>query len=561
MRNKYFSLVLHTHIPYVISHGTWPHGTDWLCEACAETYIPLLNVLNRLVGEGISPRITINLSPVLCEQLASEKFSDEFISYLENKIKLANNDIVYFSNTKEKEFLTLANYWRNFYENIKSDFNEKYNKNIIKAFKKLQDDNHIEIITCAATHGYLPLLSEDESIEYQIRIAKTNYKKYFGRSPIGIWLPECAYRPSYDWNYPILNFSNPKKRAGIEEILSKNFLKYFIIDSHLLKGGEPIGIYLDRFKALKELWKVSSSNYKKEFNSKDITPYQPYIATKNPDQAPVYFFARDPKTSLVVWSGEWGYPGDGNYLEFHKKSFPSGLRYWKITGRKLDLAKKEIYNIEKIKARLEENSDHFIKLVEETLDDIKDVENPIITSPFDTELFGHWWMEGPEWIYLVIKKMSKSQVRLTTLGEYLDKHKPINVVSLPEGSWGEGGFHWIWLNDKTSWTWEHVYNVERYFKNILAKTDASDKNKRRIVIQMLREMLLLQSSDWQFLISTMSARDYAEGRVFEHYDTFMKLKTLITKLNQNEELTSADLFYLKNIEERDFLFPELYETI
>lgn len=164
----YFSFVLHSHIPYVLAHGRWPHGTDWLSEACAETYIPILNILNQLVREGIEPRITIGLTPVLCEQLASTDFKDEFNSYLKQKIEAAKEDIKEFTKYGEKQYLSMAQNWLTFYQTISHDFNHRYNQNLVSAFKQLQDSGYIEIITCAATHGYLPLLKEETSIQGQI---------------------------------------------------------------------------------------------------------------------------------------------------------------------------------------------------------------------------------------------------------------------------------------------------------------------------------------------------------------------------------------------------------
>ncbi|MBI5682675.1 MAG: hypothetical protein HZC45_05865 [Deltaproteobacteria bacterium] len=341
-----FTFVLHSHLPYVLSHGRWPHGTDWLNEAAAETYIPLLNVFNRLIIEGISPKVTIGLTPILTEMLASDSFKTEFKAYLGQKLEAAKNDIAEFERLGQPDYLAVARMWLDFYRNIYKDFVEKYNQNIVSTFAELQRANHIEIITCGATHGYFPLLSRDESIQAQVKQAVSSYIRHYGKNPRGIWLPECAYRPRYEWKPPVPTEKNtkPYMRKGVEEFLSENNIEYFFIDSHLLKGGKAIGVYLDRFDALKSLWTRFSEQYKPPPEDTEKTPYSIYwVGPAVEGKMPVAIFTRDPKTGVQVWSGEHGYPGDPNYLDFHKKRFPGGLRYWQVTDSKADLADKTEY--------------------------------------------------------------------------------------------------------------------------------------------------------------------------------------------------------------------------
>ena len=211
-----FTFVLHSHLPYVLSHGRWPHGADWLNEAAAETYMPLLNVFNRLVNEGISP--TIGLTPILTEMLAHDSFKTEFKSYLGQKLEAAGNDIAEFERLGQPHHAMLARMWKDFYRNICKDFLEKYNQNIVAQFAELQKNGHIEIITCGATHGYFPLLSQDISIQAQVKQAVSSYIRHYGKQPRGIWLPECAYRPSYEWVPPVQHTEkNPKPylRKGV----------------------------------------------------------------------------------------------------------------------------------------------------------------------------------------------------------------------------------------------------------------------------------------------------------------------------------------------------------
>ncbi|NMC65364.1 MAG: DUF1957 domain-containing protein, partial [Acidobacteria bacterium] len=197
--NKLLCFVLHSHIPYVIGHGTWPHGTDWLFEAAAETYLPLLEVLLRLEAEGLQAGLTISLTPVLVEQLSSQTFRQSFLDYLTMKLEASASDYLYFQRTGEKQLMNLALYWRKWYENIYHLFLDEFHSDLISAFGHFQETGSIEIITSAATHGYLPLLASDQSVRHQVQQGRFIYEKYFGRKPAGFWLPECAYRPAYGW--------------------------------------------------------------------------------------------------------------------------------------------------------------------------------------------------------------------------------------------------------------------------------------------------------------------------------------------------------------------------
>ncbi|MBI5287016.1 MAG: DUF1957 domain-containing protein, partial [Deltaproteobacteria bacterium] len=559
-----FTFVFHSHLPYVLSHGRWPHGTDWLNEATAETYIPLLNVFNRLVGEGMSPKVTIGLTPVLTEMLASPSFKEEFTAYLEQKIEAARKDELEFEELGQSHMFSLACMWEEFYRGIQKDFDEEYDQNLVKAFRRLQDAGHIEIVTCGATHGYLPLLSQDISVQVQIKQAVASYERHYGRRPRGIWLPECAYRPGYNWAPPVDTGKKvePYPRKGIEEFLSENHIEYFFIDSHLLKGGRAIGVYLDRFEALQNLWQRFQEQYKPLPEDTEKTPYQIYWVGAGEGRMPVAVFTRDSKTGLQVWSREWGYPGDGDYLDFHKKSFPGGLRYWKVTDHKADLADKREYHPEDARSRVPENAFHFKELIKATLKGYREStgEAGIIVSPYDAELFGHWWFEGPEWLYHVIKFLYQDgSVRVVTAGEYLDIKRPEEVITLPEGSWGEGGYHWIWFNPMNQWTWRHIYEAEEEMIRLVREyvDKKEDTTLQAILKQAAIELLILQASDWQFLISTFSAKDYAEMRVVRHYEDFKRLADMARKKGRGEALSEGDFHFLDFCQERDDIFPDM----
>jgi len=561
----YFVLVLHTHLPYVVGHGRWPHGMDWLNEAASECYIPLLNVFNELRNEGVNFKVTINISPILAEQLASREFAEEFLQYLDMRINLAEEDEVEFKRTGRKNLAKVAKFWKEFYSEIKRNFIDTYHTDLLSAFRSLQDSGHIEIITCAATHAYLPLLALDTSVQAQIKLAVKTHEKYFGKKPEGIWLPECAYRPAYRWKIPVELEQNltptEYERKGIEEFLSENGLKFFFVDTATLRGGKTIGIYIERFEGLRRLWEQFESQVKYR-PEEEKSPYEIYlVGSGKPEKKPVAVLTRDPKTGLQVWSGEWGYPGDAWYLDFHKKKFPSGLRYWRVTNPKADLADKLEYEIEKVEERLEENSSHFVDLITATLKEHFDKTGKpgILTAPYDTELFGHWWFEGPRFLKKVFQKLNNSKlVKPATASESIENLTPTTVVSLPEGSWGEGGYHYIWLNKDTEWTWRHIYPDEFKMRELAKKFhNLNDEKLIFMLKQLARELVLLQSSDWQFLISTISARDYAEMRVSLHHENFTRIAEIIERYASTGELKFEDWNFVVECAQRDKVFNEI----
>ncbi len=554
-RRGYFSFVLHGHLPYVLGHGGWPHGTDWLFEAACETYLPLLRTFRQLLDEGIKAKVTVGISPVLAEQLADPAFAVGLLDYVEIKIRAARDDGASFRAAGRDDLAALADGWRDFYGGVRTYFDERLGRDVIAAFRELQDEGALEIITCAATHAYLPLLGRDESIGLELRAAARAHRRHFGRPAAGVWLPECAYRPAYAWRYPLEPWAERpgRRRPGLEEPLSRAGLKYFVVDTHLLTGGKALGVYAGRFEALKRLYEQMLAGAEGPLPGGELTSHRPYyVGAADPGVA---CFVRDAETGLVVWSGEHGYPGDGWYLDFHKKHFPGGLRYWRVTSAKSDMGAKEPYRPAEVPARVAENADHFASLVRRLLAE-EAAPSPVLVAPYDAELFGHWWHEGPTWLGEVLRRLdAAADVELATCGEYLERFPPDVVVTLPEGSWGEGGFHSIWLNADTAWSWRLIYEAE----DELAEAAAAPRSPlgERLFRQVLREFMLLVASDWQFLISTGTAADYAEGRLRDHYESLHRLLELFRREREGAALTASEMEYVASVERRDPPFADL----
>jgi 1,4-alpha-glucan branching enzyme len=558
----FLSFTLHAHLPYVVNHGTWPHGMEWLHEAAAETYLPLLRVLARLEKDGIGLHCNLNLSPVLMEQLSHPVFVAEFPRYVTRKIVSAREDEAFFTQSGESHYAETARFWVRFFQQALEDF-EALGGSIIGGFKHFHQAGLIEIITCGATHGYMPLLGTDESVRAQVRMGVETHKKHIGEHPKGIWVPECGYRPAGMWSFPVPNADGTPTpaaydRIGVEQALSESALDYFFVDTHLVEESERIPSPYELLNGA-----VPSDPRVLEMTHHEYRSlYQPYYVDGPYDKRyATTIFPRDPRTGLQVWSGDTGYPGDGNYVDFHKKRWPGGHRYWRVTGPKVDMGDKEPYYPHEAAEKVKSHASHFVHLVYEALKNgLHDAIPPILCSPFDAELFGHWWFEGPLWLEAVARTLHDYPIgiELTSCSSYLEKYPRAGFLAMHEGSWGAEGTNQVWMNPETSWTYTHIYPAELHTREICtAGTWRETELGTRIVKQMCRELLLLESSDWQFLITTGAARDYAELRFLTHNDQFLEIKGMWQSYEKDGSLNEHQQARLAAIEQRDGIFAEI----
>ncbi len=573
----FLTFTLHAHLPYVVNHGTWPHGMEWLLEAAAETYLPLLRVLRRLEKDGIGLHCNLNLSPILMEQLVHPVFIAEFPNYLTRKIVASREDEAFFTQSGEAHYAETARFWHRFFSEALADF-QALNGNIIEGFKHFHQAGLIEIITCGATHGYLPLLGTDESVRAQVRMAVATHIRHIGEPPKGMWAPECGYRPAGFWTYPVTNPDGSPvapgfERIGVEQALAESSIGFFFVDTHLVEEAArtPSPYELrhsekrEREPSIKPC--IPSDGQTEAMTHRDYRRlYQPYfVAGSYGGPAgrahPTTVFPRDPRTGLQVWSGDTGYPGDGNYVDFHKKRWPGGHRYWRVTGPHVGMADKEPYFPHEAAAKVHGHAAHFVHLVQQALASaLNDPVPPILCAPFDAELFGHWWFEGPLWLEAVARLLHGSPigVELTSCSDYLAKYPRAGFIAMHEGSWGAEGNNQVWLNPETSWTYTHLYPAELYTRTVCTKGRWRETALgTEIVQQLCRELLLLESSDWQFLITTGAARDYAELRFLTHHDQFVELKQIWQAFEASGELNEHQSTRLAAIKFRDGVFPDL----
>lgn len=519
MSKGYLALVLHAHLPYV-RHPDNEHYLEerWLFEAITETYIPLIHVYENLIRDGIDFRVTMSVTPPLISMLTDPLLQERYTNHIEKLIELADHET--WRLREEPHVQRLAYMYLEDFKKIRDTFN-RYNRNLINAFRWIQDTGKLEIITCGATHGFFPLIGvQREAINAQIKVAVDLHTKHFGKPPKGIWLPECGYVP------------------GDDSILKEYGIKYFFTDTHGILHAIP-----------RPKYGVFAPVYTK---------------------SGVAAFGRDAESSKQVWSSNEGYPGDFYYREFYRDigydlgldyigpyihktgiRLHTGIKYHRITGPS---NYKEYYIPEIAMEKAAEHAGNFMFNREkqvEFLDGIID-RKPIIVAPYDAELFGHWWYEGPQFIDFLFRKMHYDQntVKLITPSEYLELY-PANQVATPSASsWGFKGYNHVWLEKSNDWIYRHLHKACARMIELTEMFPNAQGDLRRALNQAARELLLAQSSDWAFIMKTGTMVDYAIRRTKEHIYRF-------NKLYDDIKYCKIDVGWLSNIEFQDNIFPDI----
>ena len=551
-KKGYVSFVLHAHLPF-IHH---PESNDyleesWLYEAISETYITLLKNFKKLVDEGVNFRITMSMTPPLLSMLDNKLLQQKYINYLENLIELSEKEIK--RTTFNEKMNNLSKYYYERYSEDLRLFRDEFKCDLISQFKHFQDIGVLEIITCGATHGYFPILYVNEkTVRAQIAVGVQTYERYFGKKPRGIWLPECGYVPEAD------------------KYLREFGVDYAIVESHGVLYANPTPVY----------------------------------GTLAPIVSPQGFtvFGRDMESSRQVWSSINGYPGDYNYRDFYRDigyeadydyikpyiahngvRVHTGIKYHRITG---DTDNKDIYDIQWAKDSAERQAGHFLNSRTEQIENASHYMNkpPIVLCPYDAELYGHWWYEGPYWLYILFKKIyyDECNFELITPSEYMDKYPEIQQCQPCRSSWGANGYSEVWLNPSNDYAHKHLHtagdrmcelaykfresydvlndldnkikDLKKEKKPITSITSSSKYRNAKLQVRALnqaaRELLLAQSSDWLFIITNNTMVDYAHRRIKDHIGRFTRL---YNELNSGK----IDRKFLSEIEEKDCVFPDI----
>jgi len=515
----HLALILHAHLPFV-RHPEHEHflEEDWFFEAITETYIPLLQMMQRLANDNVRFALTMSLTPTLCAMLQDDLLRERYVRHLDFLIDLAARERK--RNRNQPELANLGEFYFELFSASRRFFVDEWKCDLLAAFRQLSDAGPLEIIACAATHGLLPLIQQQsrEAARAQILIGRDAHVDLFEAGPSGFWLPECAYAP------------------GLDSILREANIRWFVLDAHGLLFGTP----------------------------------QPQRAIYAPCYTPAgpAVFARDRDSSRQVWSAEEGYPGDPAYREFYRdvgfdlplehlgpvargvRKF-SGVKYHRITGRTKE---KELYDRAEAEKAADAHAMHFLEQRRAQFRQLaSEYVDPIVVVPFDAELFGHWWFEGPRFLELFIRKAAFDQkdFRLTSPSNYLAEHPTQQTIEPAASSWGDKGNLEVWIDQNNSWIYSHLHAAAHGMSK-LAKAHKDDPSEMadRVLKQLGRELLLAQSSDWAFLMRTGTAREYATKRTLDHLARF-------NKLHEQFVAGQIDEKFLTDCEWRDNLFPDL----
>jgi 1,4-alpha-glucan branching enzyme len=427
----------------------------------------------------------------------------------------------------DKAFAPLALLYQQRLNEVVQVFDQQYDRDLVNAFSYFYNEGVLELITCAGTHGFLPLLkTEPSAVKAQLQVAAQTFKAMTGSAPKGVWLPECGY-----YN-------------GLEEIVEEAGFGYFFVDAHGILNATP----------------------------------KPYYGLSAPLVCPngVAVFGRDPDTSRQVWSRDEGYPGDFFYRDFYRDigfdldfdyikpyildghtRIQTGFKYYRITGPD---AEKAAYDPLRATEVIKRHAEDFVNRSQHALDPHGQRTNPtpLIVSPYDAELFGHWWFEGLEWLETVISLMASQtkQNALTTPSAYLEKHPKLQSASPSSSSWGDGGYNAFWLNPGNDWVYPYLHDAARRM-SILVKQHGDAKPGTlyyRALQQAARSLLLAQASDWAFIMKTGTSQEYAYNRTREHLARFNYLADAVNNNNINERRLQA-------LEVMDQIFPDIQPQV
>lgn len=535
----YLSLVLHAHLPFVRDpkHEKFLEE-NWFYEALTETYLPLLLVMEDLIRDGVDFRLTLSLTPSLISMFEDELLQDRFERKLNDLVELSEKEID--RHQGEGMLLDLARFYNDRFSSLREYYLNDCQRDPTAGFRRLQELGRLEIITSAATHGFLPLLRhEPAAVRAQVELAVDFYQQRFGRQPQGFWLPECGYYP------------------GLDKVLADCGVVYFFVDAHGVLHGS-----------------TRAKN----------GAYGPVVCPSG-----VAAFPRDPESSKQVWSSDEGFPGDPDYREFYRDlgfdeplsmiepyigpdgiRIQTGMKYHRVTG---DSKEKNLYVRARAMQRAAEHAARFLEWRQKQVTWLSEHMDrpPVVVAPYDAELFGHWWFEGPEWLNFLLRKIAFDQDTITTAtpSEYLAEF-PESQESTPSAStWGHKGYSEVWLNGKNDWIYPLVHEASGRMAQLAQFFKGIKGTSRRLLNQAGRELLLAQASDWPFILKTGTAEQFATERVRQSLEFFDQLVTPLERWlrdgrrpsEEEPELNEAEEERLQELEGRDNIFPDLqFET-
>ncbi len=494
MTKTSINLVLQGHLPFV-KEPDYPQFLEetWFFEGLTETYIPLVQMLQRLRAKGIQSHITLSLSATLISMMQDELLQERFITHLDALIDIGDRELARLEG--QGAIYELAKGYKEQYIAIKHFFDKVLGRDLIKALRDLADAGTLSLITTAATHAYLPLYQGyPRAVSAQIEEGLIAFEQAFNRRPQSFWLPECGFYP------------------GLEKILRKHGIRYTYVAAHGALFAE---------------------------SSLEKGLYEPI---KDPKSGMV-FFPRHYAACQDIWDQHSGYPSEAVYREFYRdigfsldmeylstEEHPlpgrifTGYKYYSITS--LDSNTKELYDPAAAKKRVAENVENFIyrrkeerRLFPESYDGA-----PIITVALNADLFGHWWHEGIDWLEQFIMRMQdERELMLSTAEEYI-KLFPPKVKGLPAlSSWGHKGYTASWLSDNTQGIYPYIFAYIKSVEACLDRYPETQNIKKQALDQLVREMLLSMGSDWVFLLGSGGYQDFAFRQIKESLENMRNI--------------------------------------
>jgi 1,4-alpha-glucan branching enzyme len=518
----YLALVLHAHLPFVRHPEHARHLEErWFYEALIECYLPLLDAFDRLAADGVPFALTMSVTPPLASMMKDELLRRRFDEHLARVEGLAEHEMRRLFG--DAQFAPVATFYRDHVRRMRAVW-DRHGGDVVAGLVRHWDAGRLELLTCSATHCYLPgLLAAREGIFPQLDLGVRGFERIVGRRPTGAWLAECAYHPSFD---------DEIARAGI---------RFSILDTHGVLHAKP------------------------------RPPFGVHAPVCSPNG--VAFFARDIESSRQVWSRDEGYPGDPWYRDFYRdigfdlpesdlmgeiagdgSRLMTGLKYYRITGKE---GAKQPYQPGVAAERAHEHAGNFVFKRAHQLKHLASTmaQPPIVVAPYDAELYGHWWFEGPIFLEAVYRRMHEiaGEIEAITLRAYLDRHPICAQVTPSASSWGAGGYGEVWVGHEAAWTWRHVHHATRYARWLVEAYRHADGVRGQALDQVIRELLLLQSSDWPFILKTGTATRYAEARIRVHVHRLRHLAHLL----ESPEINASDAAWLHGLRQRDNFLESL----
>ena len=513
------NLILHAHLPYV-RHLEYPKFLEenWLFESLNESYIPLLRMLEKLDHDGVQFQLAMCFSPTLSTMLTDAPLQERFIDYMNLRIELGEKEAERTTREEQATHPMALHYLQECRDNLA--FFEACKGNILSGYKRLADKGHIELLTTAATHAFLPVFqSYPNAVRAQVIAGLQTHRRIFGQNSKGFWLPDCGYYP------------------GLDDILSNCGVSWIQLPSHAV------------------------------VSAKDESRYGGYKPVELPSK--VMGFPRNWNITSLVWSNTYGYPCDSDYRDFYRDigySLPmgyvrpyihepeirtfTGYKYHAITGKTNN---KRYYDYGKAMSKVVLHADNFLYNIKRygRGAEATGVKDPVFNLAFDAELFGHRWYEGIRFLELLLRRgAAEPEVTFTTPMGIILENGETDKIRLNECSWATGGYSDTFVDSSNAWIYRHLFKAIERMGELSNRFPDQGTLKDRFLNQASRELLLAMSSDWPCIMHDNTSVSYAKKRLENHLGSFNVVYTSMCKNTVNTE-------WLVNAERRNDIFPDI----